>query len=154
MEFFPSLLTPEESNHLIDRAEAGFERNGFGFCAVELRTDHSFFGFIGLSMPNFQAHFTPCVEIGWRLASNFWGHGYATEGAQAIVKYAFHTLKLAEIVSFTAEQNLRSRRVMEKLGMSFNSADSFPHPNLPEGHLLKRHVLYRLRAEELGQPVK
>ena len=152
MEFFPSLLTREESNQLIDTIEVGFTQRGFGLCALELRADGSFLGFIGLSVPSFQAHFTPCVEIGWRLARNTWGQGFATEGARAMAAYAFNTLKLESIVSFTAEQNLRSRRVMERLGMTFDPIDTFDHPNLPQGHLLRRHVLYRLRAEEFASP--
>jgi RimJ/RimL family protein N-acetyltransferase len=154
MEFFPNLLTKEESRQALDRIEAAFDQRGFGLCAVESRANHSFLGFIGLSAPNFEAHFTPCVEIGWRLPAHAWGNGYATEGAKAIAAYAFETLKLTEIVSFTTEKNFRSRRVMEKLGMTFDPADTFDHPNLPFGHLLRRHVLFRLRAEEFSQPVK
>ena len=105
-------------------------------------------------MPNFEAAFTPCVEIGWRLAVHAWGHGYATEGARAVAAYAFGPLKLESIVSFTAEQNLRSRHVMEKLGMTFDPAERFDHPNLPEDHLLRRHVLYRLSAGAFAKPVK
>ncbi len=152
MEFFPNLLTREQSDRAIERIEAGFARHGFGLCAVELQSDQSFLGFIGLSVPNFQASFTPCVEIGWRLASHAWGKGFATEGAQAMAAYAFNSLKLDSLVSFTAERNMRSRRVMEKLGMTFDPADAFDHPILPEGHLLRRHVLYRLRAQEFANP--
>ena len=152
MEFLGNPLTTEESYRAIERIEAGFEQRGFGLCAVELRQDHSFLGFIGLSVPNFEAAFTPCVEIGWRLATHAWGHGYATEGARAVAAYAFGPLKLESIVSFTAEQNLRSRHVMEKLGMTFDPAERFDHPNLPEGHLLRRHVLYRLRADANTNP--
>jgi RimJ/RimL family protein N-acetyltransferase len=152
MEFFPNMLTREESDRLIDRIEASITRRGYGLYAVELQSEHSVIGFIGLSEPNFEAHFTPCVEIGWRLAANTWGQGFATEGARAIAAYAFETLKLDSLVSFTSEQNLRSRRVMEKIGMTFDPADSFDHPNLPEGHLLRRHVLYRLKAEKFCQP--
>jgi RimJ/RimL family protein N-acetyltransferase len=151
-EFLGNLLTTEESYRAIDRFEAGFERHGFGLCAVESRQDHSLLGFIGLSVPNFEAAFTPCVEIGWRLAVHAWGHGYATEGARAVAAYAFGTLKLESIVSFTAEQNFRSRHVMEKLGMTFDPSERFDHPNLPEGHLLRRHVLYRLRAGACTNP--
>ena len=152
MEFFPNPLTGEQSAKGIERIEAGFEQNGFGLCAVERKSDGAFLGFIGLSVPNFQAHFTPCVEIGWRLAAHAWGQGFATEGAQAIVAHAFHTLHLEQIVSFTSVQNLRSRRVMEKLGMTRDPADDFDHPNLPDGHLLRRHVLYRLHALEFANP--
>lgn len=154
MEFFPNMLTREQSDRVVDRIEAAFAQRSFGLCAVELKSNRRFLGFIGLSVPNFYAHFTPCVEIGWRLASHAWGQGFATEGARAMAAYAFETLKLNSLVSFTAEQNLRSRRVMEKIGMTFDPTDSFDHPNLPDGHLLRRHVLYRLRAEEFRQPVK
>jgi RimJ/RimL family protein N-acetyltransferase len=152
MEFFPNPLTPEQSDHLIDRIEAAIAQRGFGLYAVELESDRTFLGFIGLSVPNFHAHFTPCVEIGWRLAAHSWGQGFATEGARSVAAYAFNTLRLESLVSFTAEQNIRSRRVMDKIGMTFNPADTFDHPNLPEGHLLRRHVLYRLRPNEFANP--
>jgi RimJ/RimL family protein N-acetyltransferase len=154
MEFFPNLLTREQSDNAIDSIETAFTQRGFGLCAVELQSDGRFLGFIGLSVPNFEAHFTPCVEIGWRLATHAWGQGFATEGARAIATHAFNVVKLDALVSFTTERNIPSRRVMEKIGMTFDPADSFDHPNLPEGHLLRRHVLYRLSAEEFSQPVK
>ena len=144
MEFMPALLTTEESNQLIDRAEAHFVQHGFGPWAAELRANSAFIGFIGLFIPRFEAHFTPCVEIGWRLARNAWHAGLATEGAQEVVRYAFENLKLPSLVSFTSVGNTRSRRVMEKLGMSHDPADDFDHPALSEGHPLRRHVLYRL----------
>jgi RimJ/RimL family protein N-acetyltransferase len=144
MEFMPGLLTREESDALVDRIEAHFRRHGFGLYAVELRDDHSFAGYIGLAVPSFRAHFTPCVEIGWRLSANCWGQGLATEGAGRIVQHASEDLRLRALVSFTAPANIRSRRVMEKLGMSRNAADDFDHPGLPDGHPLRRHVLYRL----------
>ena len=106
---------------------------------------NAFLGFIGLFVPEFDAHFTPAVEIGWRLASEHWGKGLAAEGARGALRYGFETLRLEEVVSFTAPANLRSRRVMEKLGMSHNPADDFDHPRLPEGHALRRHVLYRIK---------
>ena len=147
MEFFPATLTREESDALIGRIEAQFEQHGFSWCAAELRETGVFIGFIGLAVPRFEAAFTPCVEIGWRLAAEFWGRGLATEGARAIVRYAFGELGLEEIVSFTTLANVRSRRVMEKLGMTHDAADDFDHPSLPEGHAQRRHVLYRLRRD-------
>jgi RimJ/RimL family protein N-acetyltransferase len=153
MEFFPRTLTKDESYRMVERIEAAFEERGFGLCAVELREDHSFIGYIGLSVPNFEAAFTPCVEIGWRLAAHAWGRGLATEGAQAMVRFVFEVLKLESLVSFTAVQNLRSRRVMEKLGMSCDPAESFDHPSLPENHPLRRHVLYRLQRNNT-EPIK
>jgi len=104
-----------------------------------------FLGVTGLSHPRFEAHFTPCVEVGWRLAAPYWGKGYATEAAKAAVGLGFERLGLDQIVSFTAPQNRRSRRVMEKLGMSHSQADDFDHPNMPERHPLRRHVLYRIQ---------
>jgi len=147
MEFMPRALSREESDLLADRIEAHFRHQGFGLCAVELCRDHSFVGFIGLAVPAFHAPFTPCVEIGWRLSADHWGQGLATEGGRAMVRHAFDVLKLHSLVSFTVPANRRSRRVMEKLGMTHNPADDFDHPNLPEGHPLRRHVLYRLQAQ-------
>jgi len=101
-------------------------------------------GFVGLWMPSFTAHFTPCVEIGWRLAKQYWGYGYAIEAARVSVAFGFEVLQLPEIVSFTAQNNERSRKVMERLGMRHNPAEDFAHPSLPPEHSLSRHVLYRL----------
>jgi RimJ/RimL family protein N-acetyltransferase len=148
MEFMPDLLSRDESDALIDHIESHFQEHGFGLCAAELRQDHSFIGFIGLAVPRFRAVFTPCVEIGWRLSAEHWGQGLATEGAREIVRFAFGQLRLEDLVSFTVPSNWRSRRVMEKLGMTHNPADDFDHPNLPEEHALRRHVLYRLRRAE------
>jgi RimJ/RimL family protein N-acetyltransferase len=144
MEHFPAPLTKLESDALVERIEAHFVNHGFGLYALELRSHGTFIGFAGISVPAFQAHFTPCVEIGWRIAAEHWGRGLATEAARAIVRHAFHALGLAELVSFTVPANARSRRVMEKLGMTHDPADDFDHPNLPDGHALRHHVLYRL----------
>ncbi len=144
MEFMPSLLSPDESDALVDRAQAHFDRHGYGPFAAELLENHSFIGFIGLSIPNFDVPFMPAVEVGWRLAFEYWGHGLATEGARAAVHYAFGELGLDSLVSFTVPENLRSRRVMEKIGMTHDPCDDFDHPRLSEGHPLRRHVLYRL----------
>lgn len=145
MEHFPACLTRAESDAGVDRICAHFARHGFGLYAVELHHTGEFIGFIGLAVPDFEAHFMPAIEIGWRLAASSWGHGLATEGARAAVAYAFGTLGLRELVSFTVPGNARSRRVMEKIGMTHDERDDFDHPNLPEGHALRRHVLYRLR---------
>jgi RimJ/RimL family protein N-acetyltransferase len=153
MEYFPAPLSPEESDARVARIEAHFDRHGFGLWAVEVVGVAPFAGFIGLSIPGFEAHFTPCVEIGWRLAAAHWCRGFATEGARAALAFGFNTLGLAEIVSFTATVNLRSRRVMEKLGMTHQPGDDFDHPLLPEGHWLRRHVLYRIALpHELTDP--
>ena len=146
MGYFPAPLTSKESDAMIGRAEAHFDRHGFGPLAAEIRATGEFAGFLALSVPAFDAHFTPCVEIGWRLAAHLWGQGLATEGARALVRHAFEALKLAEIVSFTVPANLASRRVMEKLGMTHDAVDDFDHPRIPEGHPLRRHVLYRLKT--------
>ena len=146
MKFFQAPLSPSESDGLVDRINAHLNEHGFTFFAAELKDDGAFIGFIGIARPTFKAHFTPCVEIGWRLARPYWNLGLATEGAQAVLRYGFEQLKLAEIVSFTVAANLRSRRVMEKIGMTYDPAEYFDHPNLPAGHPLSRHVLYRIAA--------
>jgi RimJ/RimL family protein N-acetyltransferase len=144
MEFMPAPLTTEESDQLIDRIESHFDRHGFGLWAAEVRESAAFIGFIGLSVPRFEAHFTPAVEIGWRLAHEYWGRGLAAEGARAAIRFAFNNLALPALVSFTACGNVRSRRVMEKLGMTHDPGEDFDHPALPPAHPLRRHVLYRL----------
>jgi RimJ/RimL family protein N-acetyltransferase len=145
MEFMPECLTRAERDQLFERINEHLRKHGFGLFAAELREERLFIGFIGLAVPSFEAHFTPCVEIGWRLTVDYWGRGLATEGARAVVKYSFGELALDELVSFTVPANIRSCRLMEKIGMTSNAADDFDHPNLPEGHPLRRHVLYRLR---------
>jgi RimJ/RimL family protein N-acetyltransferase len=141
MEFFPACLTRTESDALIAKAEAHFEKHGFGPFAVETRAGGNLAGFVGLFIPQFEAHFTPCVEIGWRLAPEYWNQGLATEAATRVLRLAFDELQLDEVVSFTVPANLRSRRVMEKLGMMYSG--EFDHPEVPVGHRLRRHVLYR-----------
>lgn len=150
MEFFPKTLTRTESDQLASRIRAHFSEHGFGLWAVEVRGVSPFVGFVGLAVPGFDAHFTPCVEVGWRIAYSHWNNGYATEGAQAALAYGFSELGLSEIVSFTVPRNIASRRVMEKLGMSYNSGEDFGHPGLPDGHPLRRHVLYRLKRPQCG----
>lgn len=145
MELFPSTLTRAESDQMVDRIETTFETHGFGLWAVEVRSTVAFIGFTGLWPATFAAPFTPAVEVGWRLAAESWGHGYATEAARAAVADGFERLEMAEIVSFTSAQNLRSQRVMEKLGLRRDPADDFDHPNVPEGHPIRPHVLYRIQ---------
>lgn len=147
MEHFPAPMTPAESDALVDRIEAGFEECCFGLWAVEIRASGVFAGFTGLARPSFEAHFTPAIEVGWRLARAAWGHGYATEAAAAALTFGFDTVGAREIVSFTAVANRRSRAVMQRLGMRRDASDDFDHPLLPEGDRLRRHVLYRLPAE-------
>ena len=143
MEHFPSVLTRADSDAMVERIEAHFERHGFGLWAVEVIGQAPFIGFVGLAVPSFEAHFTPCVEVGWRLAARFWGRGYATEAARAGVAFAFDQAGLTEIVSMTVPENIRSRHMMERLGMTRDPADDFEHPTLPDH---RRHVLYRLRS--------
>lgn len=144
MKHFPATLSSSETKNMIDRMESHFEERGFGLFAAELLASSEFIGFIGLSVPQYETHFTPCVEIGWRLAKKYWNRGLATEGAREVLRYAFSTLQLTEVVSFTAVGNLSSRRVMEKLRMSHNPKDNFDHPKIAEGHPLRPHVLYRI----------
>lgn len=141
-------LTRAESDALVDRIRGHFERHGFGLWALEI-PDHDgmrFAGFVGLMRPGFEAAFTPCVEIGWRLDRAAWGHGYATEGARLALAFGFERAGLDEIVSFTAVDNAPSRRVMERLGMTRSADEDFDHPRVPHGHPLRRHVLYRIRS--------
>lgn len=144
MEHMPALLDREQSDAMLDRIEAAMAEQGFGAWAVERRDAPGLLGFVGLGRPRFDAPFTPCVEIGWRLAFAHWGHGFATEAAREALRVGFEEHGLDEIVSFTAVPNTRSRRVMEKLGMRRDPAEDFDHPDLAEGHVLRRHVLYRI----------
>jgi RimJ/RimL family protein N-acetyltransferase len=145
MEHFPGTLDPAESDALVDRILERWAADGLGLWAIERREDGAFLGFAGLAAPTFEAPFTPAMEIGWRLARSAWGRGYATEAARAVLDYAFDVLGFEEIVSFTVPANARSRRVMERLGMTHDQADDFDHPRFPPGHPIRRHVLYRLR---------
>ena len=144
MEYFPSTLTTQQSDRLIERIEEGFEANGYGLWALELRASGEFLGFTGLAMPAFEAHFMPAVEVGWRLAREAWGLGYATEAARAALAFGFKELDLDEIVSFTSTENRRSRAVMERIGMTHDLRDDFDHPSLSRDDPLRRHVLYRI----------
>ncbi|MGH8979255.1 MAG: GNAT family N-acetyltransferase [Acidimicrobiia bacterium] len=146
MRYFPSTLTREESDAFVDRIEGRFAARGWGLWAVEVVHGAPFIGFVGLNPAEFEAAFTPCVEIGWRLAKAHWGKGYASDAARAVLRYGFERLELAEIVSFTSTVNGPSRAVMERIGMTRDPADDFDHPSLDPGHALHRHVLYRLSA--------
>ena len=141
MQHFPQVLAREDSAAMIGRMQAGIDARGWGNWALEV--GGRCIGFVGLSVPSFDAHFTPCTEIGWRLAFDAWGRGYATEAARLALAYGFAVAGLAEIVSFTAACNTRSMAVMQRIGMSRHPTDDFDHPHLP-GHPLQRHVLYRL----------
>jgi len=148
MEFFPSLLSRSESDAFSERIESHIEKTGFGLWAAEIPKVTPFAGFIGLAIPRFEAHFTPCIEIGWRLSPDYWTHGYTTEGARAVLMFAFNELKLDEIISFTAPKNLSSRRVMEKIGMTRNAADDFDYPTISATNPLRRQVLYRINRSD------
>jgi ribosomal-protein-alanine N-acetyltransferase len=144
MEHFPGVLDRAASDALVDRIEAHFAEHGFGLWAIEVQGGEPFIGFVGLLHVGFEAHFTPAVEVGWRLARSAWGRGFATEAAGEACRIAFAALRLPAIVSFTVPANLRSRAVMERLGMTHDPSDDFEHPKLAKGHPLRRHVLYRL----------
>ena len=148
MEFMPALMTKTQSDAMVIRIQDHFKRHGFGLWAVEVKKGPSFVGFVGLSIPGFEATFTPCVEIGWRLSRAAWGEGIATEAAQAALTYGFDTIGLSEILSFTTTTNKRSQAVMERIGMSRDLKGDFDHPSLPDGDPLRRHVLYRLTSQD------
>ena len=145
MEYFPEPLTRKDSDTLVERIEAGFEQHGFGLWAVEVVATGELIGFTGLAVPAFEAHFTPAVEVGWRLKRSAWGHGYATEGARAALAHGFDTAALHEIVSFTPENHLRSRAVMQRIGMSHDPSGGFERPHLPPA--LRRFALYRISRD-------
>ncbi len=143
MEFFPSTLSKEKSDELVKKIQLELQEKDYGLWAVGVINVASFIGFIGLHYQDFKASFTPCIEIAWRLAFDFWNKGYATEGAKTVIDYAFNTLNLKEIVSLTSINNLRSRKVMKKLHMTHNSKEDFHHPKVPLNFPV--HVLYRLK---------
>jgi RimJ/RimL family protein N-acetyltransferase len=144
MEHFPALLSLAETEQMVGRMRAHFAAHGFGLWALE--AEGTFAGFVGLNRPAFEAPFTPCVEVGWRLAHAFWQRGYATEAAREALRHGFDELGLREILAFTVPGNWRSRRVMEKLGMRHAVGEDFDHPLIAAGHPLQRHVVYRLSA--------
>ena len=146
MRYFPAALTRAQSDEFAGYCQAEIERQGWGLWAVEVRDGPSFVGFVGLDRPTFEADFMPAIEVGWRLDRPYWGHGYATEAASASLSFAFDQLDCPEVVSFTSVLNERSRRVMQRLGMTHDPADDFDHPRVTDGSL-RRHVLYRLTAE-------
>ena len=148
MCFFPNVFSKEESNAFIDKTIGLIQEQGYGLFAVERKSDHQFLGFIGLAHPAYETHFTPCTEIGWRIDKEHWGNGYATEGAKAVLNFAFNQLKLEEIVSFTAVLNQPSINVMKRIGMKLDLNGEFNHPRVEVGHKLERHVLYRLKRED------
>jgi RimJ/RimL family protein N-acetyltransferase len=150
MEFFPETYTDERTRRFVERIRERWAELGYGLWAVERQDTGRFIGYVGLWPATFPAHFTPAVEVGWRLAAEQWGNGYATEAARAALHYGFDTLGLDEIVSFTAALNLRSIKVMERIGMRRDSGGDFEHPDVPEGHPVRPHVLCRVGREGLA----
>lgn len=150
MKFFPSLLDRSASDAMADRCGMLIAKQGWGFWAVEIIENKKFIGFVGLRQAHDQLPFAPCVEIGWRIAKEFWGKGYATEAASAALNFGFNQLHLNEIVSFTSMRNLPSQAVMHRLGMQ-RSLPNFAHPTLPIDHPLSEHCLYRITSEQWQQ---
>jgi RimJ/RimL family protein N-acetyltransferase len=146
MEYLSAPYTRPDSDELITRIEREFDRRGYGLWALQIRASEELVGFTGLQVPSFEASFTPAVEVGWRLVRSAWGQGYATEAGRAAVAFGFEQAGLREIVSFTSTANLRSRAVMERIGMSHDPAEDFDHPQVEPGDRLRRHVLYRIAA--------
>jgi RimJ/RimL family protein N-acetyltransferase len=152
-EFFPAPFTAEQSREQVERVAAALDRDEPGIFAAQRRVEGDLIGFIGLNVPVFEAPFTPCVEVGWRLSPHVWRQGLATEGAVAALRHGFGTLGLTEIVAFTAALNLPSQGVMRKIGMTHDPADDFEHPRVEEGHRLRPHVLYRVSSDTGAKPV-
>jgi ribosomal-protein-alanine N-acetyltransferase len=148
LEFLLASRSIQETAEWIDQIKKHFIDHGFGLWAVVLKDTGELIGYAGLNIPSFEAHFTPCVEIGWRLASRHWAKGYATEAARKVLEVGFAELGLKEIVSFTVPANMRSIRVMEKIGMSRDLSGDFYHPKLPRDHALALHVLYRRKLSD------
>lgn len=146
MEKLGSTLSHTESRVALTRITRTVESGGLGPWAAELVHGAKFIGLVGLSRPTFEAAFTPCVEVVWRLLPEYWGNGLATEAARASLDFGFRVLGLPEILAWTTPDNVASRRVMAKLGMTHDAGDDFDHPRLFAGHPLRRHVLYRARA--------
>ena len=151
MQLMPSVLNVEQSDALFARNIEHVREHGFGLWSLEVVGGQPFVGYVGLLRTSFVASFTPCVEIAWMLSRDAWGKGYAVEAARAICTHAFDTLNIEEVVAFTVPANSRSRRVMERLGMSRDESEDFDHPRLAEGHALRRHVLYRLTRSQWRQ---
>ena len=149
MEYFPRTSTREQSDAFVDQIVARMEERGYGLWAVEVPGIAEFIGFIGLG-PADAVLGRPATEIGWRLAAGHWGRGYATEGASAALAHAFDALHLEEVVSYATVGNERSRRVMEKIGLTRRPEDDFDHPRVPASWSGRRHVLYRITSEEWG----
>lgn len=147
MEFFPKTLSSKTSLEIALKLQDFINRNGWGFWAVEKLEDKKFIGFVGLNKPDYQLPFSPCVEIGWRLAKENWNKGYATEAAQEALRFGFKKLELTEIVAFTPVQNIKSETIMKKINM-INTNQNFMHPKVPENHILSEHLLYKITKQQ------
>ncbi len=145
-------LSHQESDALIDQIEASFDENGFGLWAVERLEDGRLLGFTGLGTSDFGARFCPAIDIGWTLARDVWGHGYATWGAVAAMNFAFNELQLDQVVAHTTQLNERSQVAMRRLGMTNDPGDDFDAPWYEMGHPRRRFVLYRMEASDWHQP--
>lgn len=145
MKYFPAILSKEESRNLFDEINRRTMTNGFGLWACELKESKEVIGFVGLNKPTAQFYFSPCIEIGWRLRSQYWRKGYAKEAAIAVLQFAFEVLKLEKVVAFTATSNTPSESLMQVLGMT-KLPDNFLHPALPKEHPLAEHVVYQITA--------
>lgn len=152
MRHYRAVLDRGESDAMAGRIRAHMAEQGFGLWAVSVPGEADFIGFVGLSRPLFEARFTPCVEVGWRLAFEHWGRGYATEAARAVLAHGFGPLGLDEVVSMAVPANRRSLAVMRRLGMTRSPDDDFLHPSLPDGHPLQPHVLHRLKRSKWMTP--
>lgn len=148
MEYFPRVLDEAATDKLIGRFQDHFKQYGFGMYALENKETQKFMGFVGLAHVRDIFPFGPTVEMAWRLEYEYWGKGFASEAARAVLDYAFNELKLNEVVAFSVYDNLRAIHMMEKLGMAHDENGDFDYPKLPKGHSLGRHVLYRLKAED------
>jgi ribosomal-protein-alanine N-acetyltransferase len=147
MEFYPDIMTAQETQDMIDRIDAHFDAHGFGLWATELKATGEFIGYIGTKVFEGKTPFAPCIEIGWRIAAAHWGKGYAPEGARKILEQMRAVCDPDQILSFTATINTKSRKVMEKIGMFHDPAEDFDHPNVEAGHPLQPHVLYRMNPK-------
>jgi RimJ/RimL family protein N-acetyltransferase len=149
MEHFPALMTREQSDGMASRIETSFQERGLGLWALEIPGVAPFLGYTGLAVPRFESPtFGSCVEIGWRIAKAHWGHGYVTEAARAALDDGFSRLNLPEVLSFTVQENRRSWSVMDRLGMRRTPELDFDHPMIPDGHRLKRHIVYRMTKQD------
>lgn len=145
MEFFPSTYDRVQAEASASRMRERLDRNGYGWWVLEVKGGPAFAGVIALQDVPFEAHFTPALEVGWRLIYEQWGHGYATEAARAAIDFAFSDLGRTEVVAMTAAINLRSQRVMQRLGMTYDATDDFENPLPDVGDRLRPHVLYRAK---------